>query len=202
MVYFCLLTDIAVSVIYYYSPCVNHFVCPLLWGEKCSPLFRRAESLPSFLSLSLLLRPKTSAKSCREVSVGGGAGGGGSPAYDWSRWLNSYGQSYDFFKGVVWDSGNMLICLLALSSEYLFIYLWAGFLFQMCYKQYVIPAWICSSRFSCPSLGAFFLLLDLCVWAAGLNSVTWAGDCPDNTAHWCHPQETLKELKNTELYFE
>ncbi len=72
-----------------YVPCDDHFVGPLLWGEKCSPLFWRVgESLPSFLSLSVRLRLKTSAKSCRESSVGGGAGGGGSSAYDRSTVIN------------------------------------------------------------------------------------------------------------------
>lgn len=53
----------------------------------------------------------------------------------------------------------------------------------MFYKQWAIPAVLCSSRLSCPSLDIFFLLLDLCAWAPGLHSAAGAGDCPDKKAH-------------------
>ena len=65
------------------APCEDHFAGPLLLGEKCSAFFWSVgESLPSFLSLSDGPRLKTSARSCRESSVEGGAGGGGSSVYD------------------------------------------------------------------------------------------------------------------------
>lgn len=73
----------------WHIPCDDHFVGPLLWGEKCSPLlWRVGESLPSSLSPRARPRLRPSAKSCRESSVGGGAGGGGSSAYDRSTVIN------------------------------------------------------------------------------------------------------------------
>jgi len=45
-----------------------------------------------------------------------------------------------------------------------------------------IPASLCNSLLFCPSLGALFLLLDLCVWAAGPDSAAAAGYCTDKKA--------------------
>lgn len=84
-----------------YQPCDNHLVAPLFWGEMCSPLFWRVgEPLPSLPSPSIRLRVKTSAQSCRESSVEGGAGGGGRSACDWLLMSNTERNAAE--KWVLW----------------------------------------------------------------------------------------------------